>query len=494
VCILLLVNPIGFLGGGQDDWQYLNAARCWRQFGPCLPHDHWQARWPVIAPIALLTSLFGESRITVSLGPLAASASALILVALVGNRQFGRPIGWIGALLLLATPAFAFQMLMPSVEATELALVFAGFLAIQKWQARPSSSAIFLSGLAFSLAVQVRETALVAALFAGVYAIVAYRTKLSSRHLFWGLCGFAIPFVVEFVTFWLATGDPLWRLRLSMDHTQIPSSELLGPIDRQHPPFFNKAYIANWRREAGIHVHWTVDGFLNLFFDAFAGVSLLFTPIGLVVGRRVLSVETRRKAWRLWLVGLLYMAVLIYAYAIDPKPRMMLVPIALDCFALGLVLDEAANRDRTAVVGAVAVSAALLILVLQFGHEETALAEPAARSWIASYPGQIEIDENTRRTLALVPGAGALPGVDSEEPLFLYASVEMCNNWVARRIPPGAQVIGAAAVSRLARFNSHLAAQICLIRLNQQIAGPELRDIIRRSRNDGLSFVGTRAL
>ena len=57
---IVSINPIGFIGGGWDDWQYLDAARCWRAHGPCLPHNHWQGRWPVIAPIALSTGLLAK--------------------------------------------------------------------------------------------------------------------------------------------------------------------------------------------------------------------------------------------------------------------------------------------------------------------------------------------------------------------------------------------------------------------------------------------------
>lgn len=64
--VLLLVNPIGHLGGGWDDWQYLDASRCLILRGPCQPRTHWEGRWPVLVPIAAIVSLFGESRTGVS--------------------------------------------------------------------------------------------------------------------------------------------------------------------------------------------------------------------------------------------------------------------------------------------------------------------------------------------------------------------------------------------------------------------------------------------
>ena len=77
--------PKGFFGGASDDWQYLNASRCWAAHGPCLPTDHWQGRWPAIVPTAALISVFGESRLTIAVWPMLSSAVALGLVIALGN-------------------------------------------------------------------------------------------------------------------------------------------------------------------------------------------------------------------------------------------------------------------------------------------------------------------------------------------------------------------------------------------------------------------------
>jgi hypothetical protein len=90
LALILIVNPVGFVGGGWDDWQYLNAARCWVQHGPCLPTDHWQGRWPIIAPLAAVIALLGESRFSVGLPSLAYSIGSLVLLAWLGNRLAGK--------------------------------------------------------------------------------------------------------------------------------------------------------------------------------------------------------------------------------------------------------------------------------------------------------------------------------------------------------------------------------------------------------------------
>ena len=105
--LVLAINPVGFVGGGQDDGRYLEAAQCWAANGPCLPRNHWDGRWPVFAPIAILIRWLGESRWSVQLWPLLSSAGAILLLFHVARRHVAPSVAMLGALLLLATPAFS---------------------------------------------------------------------------------------------------------------------------------------------------------------------------------------------------------------------------------------------------------------------------------------------------------------------------------------------------------------------------------------------------
>jgi Dolichyl-phosphate-mannose-protein mannosyltransferase len=494
VALVLLVNPIGFIGGGLDDWQYLNAARCWREFGPCLPHDHWQARWPVIAPIAAFTTLFGETRATVGAMPLLESLICLFLIAAIGNRLFKRPVGWIAALLMLATPNFAIQLLEPSVESVELGFVLAGFLSLLVWEERRKWYLSLLAGLFFSLAIQVRETAAAAALFAYGYLIFRKSWPRIS-HLVWAGAGFALPFGVEFLVFWISTGDPFWRVDLDLHHTLIPSSELEVTPDPNHSPLFNKTYIANWKRVPGIHVWWAVDGLLNLFANAESGLSLIFVPLLALFAREPNDRSFRRSAMILWLIALGYASALIYAFAIDPKPRMMFVSYAMTNIAFALLSYRLLQRRR-AIVQTMWIASAGVMLFLVYGYPSDLMMEPAARRWIAELPGQIEIDGNTRRHLALVPETASLPGVDSDRPYLLYRSIVACETFISwKGLPPRTFSIAAEApASHLEWLDMKLRGPLCLLHYDHQISGDAFREAFRRSRNDGNFMVGTRAL
>lgn len=478
VFLALSINPVGFAGGGLDDWQYLNAARCWREFGPCLPHDHWQSRWPVIAPLALFTSLFGENRITVEIAPLLATFVCLLMLSVIGNRALGKPIGWIAALLLLATPAFTTQALDPSPEAFELAMILGGGYATSRWIEDGGALWGFLAGLSLSLAIQVRETALTAAIFVAAYAI--YRRRPSPASFAAAAASFAAPFIAEFATFKILTGDPFWRLHLAIQHTQLRSSELLGPIDTSHSPFFNKSYIAHWKLIPGVHVHWAIDGALNLFLNAFAGISLALVPILIFARGRRLAQRERWNAISLWIGAFLYCCVLIYAFAIDPKPRMFMPALAASNMALALITFSFWQNGSRTLAGAVWATIGLVGITYVFGYVRTNSIDRTARLWMREFPAQIETDDNTRKVLALVKGSEQLPIVGSGHSMLLYESAKPCRDWI-REAHLELFVVGEARRSRLSRLGPDFQRSLCLFRYQSVRARQGIKRVIHRA-------------
>ncbi len=118
---VVLLNPVGYRGGGGDDFQYLEFARCWVAHGPCLPLDHWDTRLPLILPMAASLKLFGETRWALSLTPLVYALAALILFHAIVRRLFGASVALIAGLLLLTAPVFAAAILQPNGDIPELA-------------------------------------------------------------------------------------------------------------------------------------------------------------------------------------------------------------------------------------------------------------------------------------------------------------------------------------------------------------------------------------
>jgi hypothetical protein len=164
----------------------------------------------------------------------------------------------------------------------------------------------------------------------------------------------------------------------------------------------------------------------------------------------------------LWLLALGYACVLIYVLAVDPKPRMMFAPFAMTNVALALLCCRLFRRSRAIVIVSCLTSASLCAVLL-YAYPSDLMMERSAKAWIAAHPGQIEIDGNTRRHLALVPAAAALPGLDARRPYLLYRSAEPCEQWVRRNGQPGQFTVAAeAAATRVAWVEERL-GPLCLL-------------------------------
>lgn len=463
VVAVIAINPIGYIGGGMDDWQYLRAARCWREFGPCLPYDHWQARWPVIAPIAALTSLFGENRWSVGLAALVPGIVSLILLTLIGNRLTGRPIGYMAALLLLFTPTFSTQLLDPSVEATELSFCLLSAWILLRFGRSHGLLASLFCGFFLGLAFQVRETSFSAVILI-VMLLVLWPHRPTLRLWLAAGGGFLLPIAVEFCSFFSETGDPLWRRKLSIAHTQIKSTELLGPIDRVHSPFFNPAYIANWRREPGVHIHWIIDGLVNMFVNANAGLSLFLIPTLLLFFYKDIGKETRNKIWLIYVGSIAYMCVLIFAFAIDPKPRMMTVPLAALSIGLAILLVQLRSVGKNLACAVAALAPLLLGTTMLVMHAETySLVDPAI-IWVRRYPEQINVDENTRRVFAMVPEIWSRPVPSSQFSLLMIQISIPCDDWLRQSGFQSIKVEAKASMSHIPTLDWRTPSELCLFR------------------------------
>lgn len=462
--LILALNPVGYLGGGLDDWRYLEAARCWVARGPCLPDNHWAGRWPLVAAIAASIATFGETRFSVGLPSLLYASACLALLASIGNRLFGAPVGAIAALLLLGVPAFAVELIDPNAGSAELffLLLAATFLirytdGRRRWQA-------FVAALAWAMACQVRETALFGVV---PLALVVWRCSARDRGaLLAAAAGAALPFALEAMLFWSQTGDPLFRRRLSVGHTLIASSELSGPVSTR-PPFFNPAFIANWRHEPGLQLHWAIDGLLNLLFNLKAGVLLATTAVIAALFTRRLERIDRRAIGICLALALLWAAGLIYALAIDPKPRMMLVPLTASALALAALLDRLARAGSyalTGVAGAVTLVAGLSVAI---SHPQIYSSETVIADWARRHPGQIMVDPTARTHLALVPAARDFAGLASERPFLLMRFDDQCR---AVRPTPSRALYRPVGRSSLDPFGRAGHEQFCLLRRTDPVS------------------------
>lgn len=426
-CVSL--NPVGFIGGDSDDLQYLEAARCWLENGACLPQSHWQGRWPIVASLSAVISVLGEARWTIAIPSLVASLACLILVHDLGCRLFGSAEGRMAATLLAIAPVFALQSLDPNVDSIELAFILGGFAALVRSGGAKNNLWPLLCGLSFGLALQTRETGLAIAPVALIAFAKLHPINRSFRP--WLIAGAALllPFVIEAIVFAIQTGDPFWRRRLSISHAELSTTELKGRSRVSGLPFFNRELIENWRHEPGLSVHWAIDGLLNLGVNPRTAGLFVLLPFLWALGRPFVTIRERRLILLLLVAAALHAAIIVYVFAIDPKPRMMLPALAVVAIALGPLFCSL-QRERTLFTSGLLVALILISAANILSGYRSDRADEITRSWIQEHGVRIETARQTYRRLIFQPDAKILAPMTSDRPLLLVQVNNSCSNWL----------------------------------------------------------------
>lgn len=373
------LHPVGYVGGGFDDYHYLSAARCIAEQGWCMPGDHWARRFPLVLPMALAIRLFGESRETLWAVPALATALAIWLFVGVVARAFGARAAMVAGMVFAATPLVAGRMLVPGIDMVELALALGGVALLQ--QRRPLAA-----GICFGLAVQCRPTMLA---LGPVLLLFLWREP---RLLVRLALGGAIPLAIEAGIYAAMFGDPLATWRLSLAHTRIPSSELRG-VDLGRSPLFNRDFIAGWAPAAGIPAHWSVKALVNYLAHREVLLTNLLLLVALALGWRRLD----RRAGMMLGGAALFFVILVFVFAIDPKPRMFLPVVAVQCAVIGM-LAPAVPRAVLA----------LLLVTLGIGSVVAAYDWPDRREAARIVAGRLradptlQVEDYSARSLALL--------------------------------------------------------------------------------------------
>ncbi|HEX8363696.1 MAG TPA: glycosyltransferase family 39 protein [Allosphingosinicella sp.] len=440
--LLYWINPVGYVGGGGDDWQYLIASECWAAGGPCLPHDHWWARWPLVAPMAAAIAALGESRAALALVPLLYSAAVLLLLARIVERVAGRSAALVAGCALLLTPIFAIQLGRPNIDHPELAFLLVALLGwIEAVRGGGRRWGLLLgAGLAFAMLA--RETSAVFIAGAGIAFLCA--PAAHKRELIWAVPAFVLPVAAEMLVYLAATGDPFHRLHLAFGHTRIPSTELASWVDTSRSAFFNPDFIAGWRAANGIEAHWTVKPLVNLVTHAEIGLTLLAAPLLLAAAPRQALGTAADRRMLLVLLAITAGAGLVFTYALglDPKPRMFLPLAAVSSAVVGVAAVALWREGRRLVPAATALFFIPSALLCFAGTPGISRAERQAAAWLEAVGPLATTNETARRHLAMVPAARALPVEDEARPYRLAILWEGCTV----DGEPGAEVVRRASL------------------------------------------------
>lgn len=394
---LAAINPVGYIGGGSDDWQYLEAARCVVREGFCTPASHWAARLPIVVPTAAAIATFGESRASIMLVPLIYGLAGLALFVAVMARACGRTAATLGGIALVATPMVGGELTALNVSTVEFAWMIAAVFAGQHASVASDRRWAFAGGALLGLAILSRATAFACLPLLGLGCALLPRAQ--RRLIAPAALGLVAMQAAEAALQFATTGDPLHGWRLALGHTRLASSEGAGIAGS---PLFNPAVIAGWERSMGIHVHWTVDGALNLLADPamaptlWAALILLFLARGRVGRAPVLLLGA----------AALYFGGLVYGLGVDPKPRMFVPVAAAACAIAGICGAHVARTGGRALLALMGVLLAANAAALAYNRLDLSALERTAASWIAP---DMAVDETARRVLTLVPAIRRLP-------------------------------------------------------------------------------------
>lgn len=375
--LLVAWGWVGFLG--SDDVTFAIGGYGWLEHFPYVG-GHGTIRYPITIPIALSFLTFGENEFAMVLPSLAYMFGFLALAWFSVRRASD---GWMafGALAALVTcPLLVVQSSIASVDIVEMFYLFASaFLFWRCVEDGPDAKKLFLAGALAGLGFLTRETAIFIALFYAIYFAIGYR--FHRGHYLWIASGFLAVWGLEVIYLWIMTGDPLYRINISLHHD--------SSIDRSIDLAGN------------VVVHPLVDPLLVLLANQeFMALFFFAVPLGawLCFGR---SIEPRLKAFArmIALLGLVWFVTAGAAQKLLPlNPRYFMITAAAACILTGIALALLWQRGnkRTLVAFAATFLVGTNLLGAYVENKDSLFGERQLATLAAEQRSQIFTDPMTR--------------------------------------------------------------------------------------------------
>lgn len=440
--VIVMINPRGYIGGGWDDGRYLAAATQWVEQGPVIGANHWALRWPLVLPVAGLLKLFGPSRIILMLPGIAAWVG-LALVNYAGLRcTINSRVALLAGISIIATPGFVYWA--PAIYPDTLEVLFWSVALWSIWFASRSENEarqcrwMLVAGLAVALSVGLRETVVTLLL---VMALVMWRVKAIQPRA-WMVCALAaLPLpLIEHMSYWIATGDPIYRLHVDMRHITIPSSDMRGSVAIGINAPFNPELMERWFGSGPVRLHWLVDPYINLFANIHYGYSFVAAALlGLAARWKRLSIQGVDRQLVLWLlvIAALNIVVITYVLALRPGPRMFVAATVAATLIAAILADRLWGGFWRAAILIMLLARGITSLVVSDVAPNFAAADKLAEQMVPKGV-PLHVDWSTHAHLALARPAlretmvmkPALPG---EYQLIVAVSSDKTRN----QPPPG---------------------------------------------------------
>lgn len=321
---LVSIFWVGFIA--SDDVTFANGAYGWIEEFPYVG-GHGTIRYPITIPMALSFLAFGGNEVAMALPSLLYMVGALLLAWFaIGNatarNQTTRAPAFFALLLVVTCPLFVIQASIANVDMVELFWQFASFILF--WYAlddpQPAKK-LFLSGVMAGMGFLTRETAIFIAAFYALLFFTGYR--LHRKYYLWIVAGFLSVWALELLYLGIMTGDPFYRINISLHHDSSidRSVDLAGNLIIH--PAIDPLLVLLFNQE-----------FMLLFWSAIpAAIALVWRGAG--------DARSTQFVRLLALFGLVIFLLIGAAQTLLPlNPRYFTVPAFVAALLLGIALSR----------------------------------------------------------------------------------------------------------------------------------------------------------
>ena len=365
---------VGFLG--SDDVTYVVGAYGWLQHFPYVG-GHGTIRYLITVPIAISFRLFGEGEFQMILPTILYFAGLVVITYWFVARLIDRATAILAAILLVTLPLLAVQATTASADITEMVFIAASvWLYCLAAQSQRQAALLFGAGACAGLGWLTRETTVALVLFYGLAFLAGYRVKRS--HYFIIGAGFLAVWSCELIYLWIMTGNPLYRIHISLHHDPT--------VTRQ----FDSA--------GNVFVHPAINPLLMLLINQeFGAFFWLAIPACIIVATRRSIDGQARKVAMLWIwVGLTWFLFFAVNSSLLPLNPRYATPTAYGAvIATAVLLRDLWSTQRT---WAVLILVGLLLTNLAAIHVENRdymFGERALAAFVAEQHRVVYTDPDT---------------------------------------------------------------------------------------------------
>lgn len=413
VIILILAGAAGVLAFawvgylGSDDVTYAVGAYGWLQQFPYVG-GHGTIRYLITVPIAISFALFGDGEFQLVLPTIVYFAALILLTYGFVAHLLDRVTALLAAILMATLPLLAVQATTASADITEMTFVAASvWLYCLAATSRHPLALLLGAGACAGLAWLTRETTVALVLFYGLAFLAGYHIKRWQYFVIGA--GFLAVWSCELLYLWVMTGDPLYRVNISLHHDSTVT----------------RAYDS----AGNLFVHPAINPLLMLLVNQeFAAFFWVAIPVCIALAAGRSMAPEARKVALLWIwVGLVWFLFFAVNSSLLPLNPRYATPTAYGAvIATAVFLRHLLCRGRIWTVGILV--AGLLTTNLAAIHVENRdymFGERALTQFVREQNRPVRTDPDTaHRALQLLEWAHSERLVEGGEPrqgeLYLY--------------------------------------------------------------------------